>query len=559
MLDAREFVLQTLLEDGRLTNEQAEKARAHAASNSTPVLDAVIALKICSSRDIAITRAKMSECAFVDLSQFTTDIRNAQLMPRAMAERLVAFPLFVIDDVATVAMDDPLDLRALDQLRQALHREIDPVLCVSEQLRALISRAYSLSIEEQKPGELDDSGESTLGDEPVVAAVNQIIVSAIDTGASDIHINPDEQGLHLRYRVDGVLSSQQGPPRSMHTGMVQRLKVMSKLDLTQTRRPQDGKFRFQHRGQAIDVRLSIVPTVHGENVVMRLLRPAAAIGDLSELMMPAEVRGWFEDMITRPHGMILVSGPTGSGKTTTLYTALHRINSPDVNIMTIEDPVEIRMPLIRQVQVNPEIGLDFAAALRSFLRQDPDVMLVGEIRDAETARIAVQAALTGHLVFSTVHTNDAPGAVARLRDLGVPGFAINNALLCAIAQRLVRRICEGCVGPDEVTESKRVMMGLKPAQTQGLVRGYGCARCLNCGYRGRLGVFEMMRVTPGLQELIERDASSTQIRELAHAEGMKDMWEDGLRKAQQGMTTLDELLKLRSIIAVDEPQIKVAA
>jgi type IV pilus assembly protein PilB len=559
MLETRDFVIQVLVDDGRLDALELEKARSHASSSGVSVLDAIVALKICTAREIAITRAKLCERPFVDLTHYTPDIRHSKLLPRSIAERLTAFPLFIVDGVATVAMDDPLDLRALDQLRQALRMDIDPVLCVPDQLRSLMTRAYSLSIEEGEHRDEQVQAELTTGEEPIVAAVNQIIVSAIDATASDIHVNPDEHGLHLRYRVDGVLTTQQGPSKSMHAGLVQRLKVMAKLDLTQTRRPQDGKFRFQHRGQAIDIRLSIVPTVQGENVVMRLLRPAASIGDLSELMMPSEVRSWFEDMITRPHGMILVSGPTGSGKTTTLYTALHRINSPDVNIMTIEDPVEIRMPLIRQVQVNHEIGLDFSSALRSFLRQDPDVILVGEIRDAETARIAVQASLTGHLVFSTVHTNDACGTIARLRDLDVPAFAINNSLLCSIAQRLVRKVCEGCAASDAPSDQKRAMLALTSDATRGMIRGQGCGRCLNTGYRGRLGVYEMLRITPRVQEIIEQNGSTTQIRDCARSEGLRLMWEDGLRKAQQGLTTFEELLKLRSVIEVGEQDAKVAA
>jgi len=275
--------------------------------------------------------------------------------------------------------------------------------------------------------------------------------------------------------------------------------------------------------------------------------------------MPTDVREWFEDVIVRPHGMVLVSGPTGSGKTTTLYTALHRINRPEINIMTVEDPVEIRMPLIRQVQTNHEIGLDFSSALRSFLRQDPDVILVGEIRDAETARIAVQAALTGHLVFSTVHTNDACGSIARLRDMDVPTFAINNALLSTLAQRLVRKVCVDCAAPDTPTERRRAMLGLSIEDTKGMVRGQGCARCLHTGYRGRMGVYEMMRVTAAVQEIIEQDGSTTQIRDVARAEGMKLMWEDGLNKAQQGITTCEELLKLRSVVEIGKAHAEVAA
>jgi type IV pilus assembly protein PilB len=451
-------------------------------------------------------------------------------------------------------MQDPLNLQAIDQIRQLLKTEVDPVLADGEQLRSLVARAYSMSHSDAGADAgvkvVDDA--LTTGEEPIVAAVNQIIAGAADAGASDIHINPDENELLLRYRVDGMLLPQQGPARSAHQNIVQRLKVLAKLDLTQTRRPQDGKFRFIHRNnEAVDIRLSLIPTIHGENVVMRLLRGASKIGPISGLGMPQQMTKWYEEAIERPHGMILVTGPTGSGKTTTLYTALAHLNAPSRNIITIEDPVEIRLPLVRQVQANAEVGLTFATALRSVLRQDPDVVLVGEIRDQETARIAVQAALTGHLVFSTLHTNDAVGALARLKDFGVPMFAVNSALLCVIAQRLVRKVCDSCASP----ETDERLLGMVPAwYKQGKFRkAKGCSACRNTGYKGRLGVFEMFRMTARVQRLIERDAPAAEIEGAAIADGMKPMWDDGLEKASRGLTTLTEVSKLRSTGAELEP------
>ncbi|MCW5776846.1 MAG: type II/IV secretion system protein, partial [Phycisphaeraceae bacterium] len=534
VLDSSHFLVQSLIEDGLIAEADAHRAREHAGEHECALPDALVAIGAITHRQLAISRAKLCEYPFVDLVAYDVDINNANLIPRAMSERLSAFVLFRIGDVSTVAMLDPLNLQSIDQVRQVLRSDVDPVLCDAEQLRALIARAYSLVQTDSgapEPTHAKAEAPLTTGEEPIVAAVNQVIVAAIDAGASDIHLNPEENTLNLRYRLDGVLVPQQGPPRSAHESMVQRLKVMAKLDLTQTRRPQDGKFRFMHRNQAIDVRLSLVPTIHGENVVMRLLRPAAAIGDVKDLGMPRDVTAWFEQMIAHPHGMILVTGPTGSGKTTTLYTALAKLNSPERNIMTIEDPVEIRLPLVRQVQANAEIGLTFASALRSFLRQDPDVILVGEIRDEETARIATQAALTGHLVFSTLHTNDAVGAVSRLRDLSVPAFAINNALLCAIAQRLVRRVCEGCVQPHDADATLLREMGIRADVGAKFVRGSGCPRCLNTGYRGRVGVYEMLRVTTSIRDLIDANASVSDIRRTAMNEGMRFMWHDGLDKA----------------------------
>lgn len=564
MSEASSFLVRTLVAEGVITDADARRAHEHAATEGRDVVESLVALGLVSAQRLAIERAVICEYPYVDLGVYEVDIRNAALMPRALAERVLAFPLFCIDGHATVGMADPLNLQALDQVRQVLKAEVDPVLCDAEQLRATIAKAYSLvrGAAVEPPEAREGEEQLTTGDEPIVAALNQILASAAEAGASDVHISPDEHELVLRYRVDGVLIPQQGPPRSVHAGLIQRLKVMAHLDLTQTRRPQDGKFRFQHRGESIDARLSLVPTIHGENAVMRLLRPSSAIGSIASLNMPAEMAEHFRAYIERPHGMILVTGPTGSGKTTTLYTALAHLNTPDVNIMTIEDPVEIRLPLIRQIQVNAEIGLTFASALRAILRQDPDAVLVGEIRDQETARIAVQASMTGHLVLSTLHTNDAVGAVARLRDFGLPAFAINSALLCAIAQRLVRRVCPSCAEPDHPDPAVLARLGghgqCLPAGAS-FQRGRGCPRCLNTGVKGRLGVFEMLRVTPQIQQLIEADATSAAIRQAGMAEGMRPMWEDGFQKAALGLTPLSELCGLRGIEDEDAPAARKAA
>ncbi len=548
MLDSNSFLIRSLLQDGFLSQADVERAAELARSSGKDLAETIVSMGVLSSRVLAIARAKITEYPFVDLAAYSVDITNATMLPRGIAERHGAFPLFVLDGLATVAMLDPLNLQALDQVRNAMACDIDPVICDPEPLHGLIARAYSMSSAMQEADAAPAAeAELTTGEEPIVAAVNQILASAMEAGSSDIHIGPDEHDLHLRYRVDGVLLEQQGPARAAHQGIVQRLKVMAKLDLTQARKPQDGKFRFTHRGQYVDVRLSLVPTIHGENVVMRLLRSASAIGPISSLGMAPDVEQPYEEFVRRPHGMILVTGPTGSGKTTTLYTALNAINTSDRNILTIEDPVEIRLPLVRQVQVNPEVGLTFASALRSFLRQDPDVILVGEIRDAETARIAVQASLTGHLVFSTLHTNDAVGAIPRLRDFELPLFAINAALLCTIAQRLVRRACEQCAVPERAGTAPPGGLGLSVDDMPGFVCGTGCASCRSTGYRGRLGVYEMLRMTPRVQQLVETMATAAEIRAAAESEGMRPMWRDGLEKARRRLTTVWELGKLRPI------------
>ena len=550
MLDSNDILVRALLEEGVIDEAQAQRAQRHAAENALTVPDAIVALAMARSRDLAIARASICECPYVDIDAYHIDIRNASRLPRSLAEKIGAFPLFTMGDVATVGMLDPLNLRAVDQIRQALKIDVVVVLCDADPLRALIARAYSMAAAAGDAGahgepQTPTSTESALvtGEEPIVAAVNQIMAGAIDDGASDIHINPDEHTLRLRYRVDGVLQERQGPPLSAHAGLVQRIKVMSHLDLTQTRRPQDGKFRFERRGQTIDVRVSIIPTVCGENVVLRLLRQSAAIKGFAELGFAPSESAPLEAALDHPHGLILVTGPTGSGKTTTLYTAIARLNTPGRNIVTIEDPVEIRMPIVRQVQVNAEIGMTFAGALRSVLRHDPDVVLVGEIRDQETAQIAVQASLTGHMVLSTLHTNDAVGAMARLRDFGVPPFAINSSVLAIVAQRLVRKVCDACAKPDHPEERALERFGVHDASGGNWRRGAGCARCAGAGYKGRIGIYEVLHVTQRVQSVIERSASPLDIREAALAEGMRPMWRDGVEKAMLGLTTLEEVAK----------------
>lgn len=550
MRDAGNFLVRSLLAEKMISEIDVQRANESAAAKGIDPVDALVTLGIISSRRIAIERAKICEYPFVDLTHYDVDFHNTRLMPRSVAEKLVVYPLFCFEGVSTVAMLDPLNLQAIDQVRQVLKGEIDPVICDSEQLRALIARAYSLSAANVTSGTAgDEQAERTTGEEPIVAAVNQILAGAVDLGASDIHINPDENELLLRYRVDGVLQTLQGPQKSAHASIVQRLKVLAQLDLTQTRRPQDGKFRFHPRsGPPVDVRLSIIPTLHGENVVMRLLRSARSIGAVRDLLMPDAMMRHYEDLIAKPNGMILVTGPTGSGKTTTLFAALSQLNSPTRNIMTIEDPVEIRLPLVRQVQVNAEIGLTFAATLRSILRQDPDIVLVGEIRDNETAKIAAQAALTGHLVLSTLHTNDAIGTIARLRDFEVPAFAITNALLAAIAQRLVRRVCDACAESEVPEPQLMAELGLTNAMAIGLRRGCGCVKCGQTGFRGRVGVYEMLRMTSGVQQIVERNGSRTEIAAVAASDGFRPMWRDGVDKACRGITALSEAARLRTVV-----------
>jgi type IV pilus assembly protein PilB len=552
VLSYDDFVISLLLEEDVLSPESVEQARAHASSKSISLSDALVNLELVTERRLTLARGSVCECPYVDLSHFEIDLANAMLLPRSVARKFDAFPLFVMDGAATVGMVDPMNLRAVDRLRSLLKTDIEPVICEAPALRTLIERAYSLvgahatfadHDEREADDEISSAERSGRDEEPIVAAMNQIIAEAITAGASDIHVGPDEHELHVRYRVDGRLRCVQGPPISSHAGLVQRVKVMSHLDLTQTRRPHDGKFRFVHNGRAVDIRVSIIPTIWGENIVMRLLGNGMQICGFAELGCSPETSAALEQSAKQPYGMVLVTGPTGSGKTTTLYTALQLINTPDRNIVTIEDPVEYRLPMVRHVQVNGEIGLSFSNALKSILRQDPDVILLGEIRDEETARIAVQSALTGHLVLSTLHTNDAPGAIARLRDLDVPAFAINASVLCVLAQRLAKRTCEHCIEPYTPIDAL-LHRFLKPDEKHEFRRGRGCPKCSSVGTKGRIGLHEILTMTPTLQEVIEESGSIAKIRTTALNEGMKPMWIDGVEKAKLGIVTLEEVARV---------------
>ena len=559
MLETSEFLGRALVEEGLIHADQLRKANALAAEACCKIDEAIETLGFLPAKKIALAKAQICESSFVDLSHFEINLENCRLIPKALAEQHLCFPLFVLDGVLTLGIEDPLNLVALDHVRQAVQAEIDVVLCETKLLRELIERAYNLASlapddpaavvkggGDAAPGEDDEAG-------PIVAAVNTLLADAVRCGASDIHINPDASELRVRFRIDGVLHERQGPPLALHAKIVQRLKVMAQLDLTQSRKPQDGKFRFTHQGRTVDARLSIVPTVVGENAVVRLLNAHTAVLSFADLGLDAATIADLETILAQPHGMLLVTGPTGSGKTTTLYTAIAHLNTPEVNIVTIEDPVEIRLPLVRQVQVNPDVGLTFAGALRSVLRQDPDIVLVGEIRDEETASIALQAALTGHFVLSTLHTNDAAGAVARLADFGLPPFVINSAVSGVVAQRLVRRVCTGCAAPDapdpRLLERFEIETGAgSGAATLGFKRGSGCPRCMQTGYHGRVGVYELLGFTPALQDAVAAGASTSEIRAASVREGSRLMWQDGVAKARQGLTTLDEVARMVSVI-----------
>jgi general secretion pathway protein E len=501
-------------------------------------------------------------------SEIKADGIDAELLaqiPIHFARRHKLVPVKQDEDNVWIALADPLALEALDDLCLSLGREIRPVLCPDAEVTRTINHLYHESGEsaEQVMADLEASDDGrtlseleesedlldATSDAPVIKLVNTVLSQAVRARASDIHIEPYQRDLKIRYRVDGVLYNSFTPPRTLHSAIVSRIKVMAQMNIAEKRLPQDGRIRIKIADRDFDIRVSTLPTSFGERVVLRLLDKTSVLFGLEEIGLSAEQMEILQQLITAPNGIILVTGPTGSGKTTTLYGALNHINSPDKNIITIEDPVEYQLPGIGQIQVNTKIELTFARGLRSIVRQDPDVILVGEIRDSETAEISIHAALTGHLVFSTLHTNNAAGAITRLIDMGIEPFLVSSSINAIVAQRLVRMICPNCKEAYRAGPNTLLKLGLKQAQKKEvrLYRGRGCDQCLNTGYKGRTGIFEFLVVDDVIKSLIATTADANAIHKAAAARGMKTLWMDGLRKVLDGSTTVEEVFRVTSI------------
>ncbi|MFH1830852.1 MAG: GspE/PulE family protein [Pseudomonadota bacterium] len=492
---------------------------------------------------------------FMSLSDYAIDPNVTKVVPVSLAKRYHFMPLFKIEDVLTIAMADPLDVFALDELREALKSKIQPVLASGAEIDRLVAENYRLleaAPEEaegievikhgaESPEEMADKLREMASGARIVAEVDRVMRSALREHASDIHIEPMTSSLKVRNRIDGVLEERLILPRQMHLPIVTRIKIIANMDIAERRVPQDGRVRVRIQGQLIDMRVSTYPTMFGEKVVIRLLTKEQLI-DLEELGLNKKERKIFEHIISIPHGIFLVSGPTGSGKTTTLYAALQRINSQDRNIVSIEDPIENEITGVNQAQVNVKAGLTFASALRSILRQDPDVIMVGEIRDRETADIAVRAAITGHLVFSTIHTNTAMGCVNRLIDLGVEPFLVSSALVGAMSQRLVRRICTHCKKPAEVDEA--VLATLDLPSDAVVYRGKGCKHCRMSGYSGRTGIFEIVALDKEMREMVVAGKSEDELIEAVRKKGVLDLRRRGREAVLEGKTTIDEVLRV---------------
>jgi len=539
-----------LLAQRVLPPAEVEKAEQEALADGTDLETVLRKKRVLTDSNLSAIRAMGAGVQFCNLSDFIPCLRNSAIVSEELARRHTMFPLFDLDGVITLVIENPNDLAGIEQVRRASRKDVDVCIAGRGDIVGLIERAYGASkyLQQTIAAEVTE-GEGEFGPneeaQPVIRLVDNLVQEAARQGASDIHIEPGETDLRIRIRVDGVLREVAAPPLALARAIVSRIKVISKLDISKTRSPQDGAFHY--RGGEVDVvvRVSVLPSVFGEAVVLRLLRNASESVSMRDLGMPSNVLERFQAVVSNAHGMILVSGPTGSGKSTTLYAAMKCVASPQKNIIAIEDPVEYRTSAIRQVQVNNEANLTFASGLRSILRQDPDVIMVGEIRDGETAQIAVQAALTGHLVLSTVHTNDSIGAISRLRELGVAPYLISSSLLGVLAQRLCRRICPDCKGPDAVPKPLLRAIGQDP-ENLGFqpMRGKGCRRCVGTGYMGRVGVYELFELNEKYAELVVRMEPAESIRSLARQDGMTFLIDDGVSKVRAGLTTVEEVARV---------------
>lgn len=546
---------QELVDAGLISHDQLAVAQETKKNLGGDLGHILIKKGFVTEEQILEFLSKRLNIPFVSLREYAIDPEVTKVIPLSLVRKYHFMPLFKIEDTLTVAMADPLDVFAIDELRAALKCRIQPLLASGSEIEQLVAENYHAAEEADRgPEEVElvkygaETSEDTIdrleeiaAGSRVVAEVNRIILSAVRERASDIHLEPQAHSLKVRNRVDGVLEEQMILAKQMHLPITTRIKIMGGMDIAERRVPQDGRVRIKVRGTLIDLRISSYPTMHGEKVVMRLLTKEQLM-ELEQLGFTEGEKRVFEEIISRPHGIFLVSGPTGSGKTTTLYAALQKINSQDRNIISIEDPIENEITGVNQAQVNIKAGMTFAMAMRSILRQDPDVIMVGEIRDSETADIAVRAAITGHLVFSTIHTNTSMGCVTRLVDLGVEPFMVASGLIGVMSQRLVRRVCGHCRHQAEVDEAKLGTLGIKPGAK--LFRGKGCKHCRMSGYSGRIGLFELVATNARLRQDIIRGASEDELIVEAHKQGIPDLREQGRRRILEGVTTVEEVLRV---------------
>ncbi len=552
-----------LLKAGKITKEQLEHALREQKEHGGKLGEVLLRLGYIKDENIINEfLAKQLNIGTIKLDDLELDPEVVNLIPLDIAQKFNVIAVIRVGKMLFVATNDPGNVFVMDTLKFVTGYDIQPVMASKESIQRAIEKYYGTGesfteiveevagdlevMEEQEEEVSENELQKAVQDKPIVKLVNSLILDAIKLKASDIHIEVYEKRFRVRYRIDGVLREVSQLPYGLRHAVISRIKILAKLNISERRLPQDGRIKIQAYGRSIDLRVSILPCIFGEKVVMRLLDPENLMLDMSKLGFPERAKKEFNKAIHMPYGMILVTGPTGSGKTTTLYSALQSLNTPDVNIMTAEDPVEFNIDGINQVQIRPEIGLTFAAALRSFLRQDPNIILVGEIRDQETADIAIKAALTGHLVFSTLHTNDAPSTITRLVDMGLPPFLVASAVKLVVAQRLLRRICKDCKEEYEPEPEKLEILGIDPEEVKkkGLkfYRGRGCPTCGGTGYKGRIAVFEVMPITRELQRLIIEGASALEIEEMAAQQGMTNLRQEAIARMFEGITTIDQVI-----------------
>jgi type IV pilus assembly protein PilB len=559
-----DYLLETLTEMGVVTDEERALAEDEAMSSGEGVVDTLITKGVLMTIQVSQAKAAQFGAEFVEIAEQTIEDDVISSVPRSVAHQYKVVPLYHDDLSVTVAMSDPSDLDAIDALGQALNKEVKISVADEDEIEDALKQYYGAAKDDSVSKLIQDITEgdvqiSTLGevsveddggavdaDTPIIKLVNTMIVEAFRMGASDIHLEPLAARFRMRYRIDGVCHEQKSPPRRLQAAVISRLKIMSEMDIAEKRVPQDGRIQANVGGKSIDLRVSCLPTTHGESIVMRLLDKEGLKLGLGQLGFLTDDQQTFEKLIQLPDGILLVTGPTGSGKTTTLYSCLNYINKPDRKIITVEDPVEYLLEGINQVQVNTAVDLTFANALRAMLRQAPNVVMLGEIRDYETASIAINASLTGHLVFSTLHTNDAPSAVTRLTDIGVKPFLIASATRCLMAQRLVRKICQKCEAPATPDNSDLLALGLDPDKIKdpNFMAGKGCDKCNGTGHKGRFGLFEVFVVDDESRKMIVNQVTTTELRKRAREVGMRTLREDGARKAVAGMTTANEVLRV---------------
>ncbi len=554
------YILELLQDAYLITKEQTLEAQERALQDETTVVAALIALGYVTQEDVTRTLAAASNMEYVELGNILVKPEIIDLIPRDKAYRYKSVPITMNDDVLVIAISDPLDFDSIDNLRFLLKREIEMVCSTPDQIKQALIKYYgsaeeagdvmlgALGRDEEMSGiDLTASAadEGNSGDSAIIKLVSLLLLEAYKTRASDIHLEPLEKRFRVRFRIDGVLQEMQNPPKKLQSAIVSRLKIMSgTMSIAEKRLPQDGRIQVKMGKKSIDLRVSTIPTNHGESVVMRILDKSSLSLGLPELGFLSDDQAVFERLITLPDGILLVTGPTGSGKTTTLYACLNYINRPDRKIITVEDPVEYQMSGINQVQVNADIGMTFPAALRSMLRQAPNIIMIGEIRDLETASIAINASLTGHLVFSTLHTNDAPGAVARLVDMGIKPFLVATSIRAIMAQRLVRKLCGQCKQPAELNEGELRALRIEDSQMDHAhpMGAVGCDNCRHKGYRGRMGIFEVFEINDEVRFMINDRLSTMQLRQRARELGMRTLREDGVRKVLSGATTAEEVV-----------------